>query len=139
MPEIAAAILVPGPEDAVLALWDDVTRWSAFVDGFRRITRADPDWPAPGSKIEWDTGPHGAGPTRETVVGPGVRSVETEQLTGTLSAAWSDGELRVALDYELKSRNLFTLLFVRRSLRDALRRTVGRYAIERRADAELAS
>jgi hypothetical protein len=138
MGEVAVAVAVPGPEDAVLALWDDPARWPAFVDGFRVLVRADPDWPAPGTRVVWTTGPHGAGQTREVSVSPGVRSVETEQMTGTLTAAYADGHLHVTLAYELKERTVYTFFFVRRALRDALRRTAERYAIERRADAELA-
>ena len=45
------------------------------------------------------------------------------------------------LDYELKTRNLFTpltdALFIRRSLRESLTRTLLRFARERRGDMEL--
>ncbi len=68
-----------------------------------------------------------------------MRTVETEQLTGTLSAGYFDGRFHVSLNYQLKERTPYTWFFVRRSLRDSLRRTVERYAIERRADAELVS
>jgi hypothetical protein len=47
------------------------------------------------------------------------------------------------LDYRLKERNPLTpvidLLFIRRSLRDSLRRTLERLARELKADAELLS
>jgi hypothetical protein len=137
MPEIAVAVEVPGPEREVLALWDDPARWPAFVDGFGAVARVDADWPDPGSSITWDSTPHGQGRTIERSVSPGVRAVETEQLTGTLSAAYVDGHLHVGLEYELKERTVYTFFFVRRALRDALYRTASRYAIERRADAEL--
>ena len=139
MPEINVAIEVPGPEDAALALWDDPRRWPTFVDGFGSVSRVDEGWPAPGTAIVWMSGPHGAGRTREQSVEPGVRSVETEQLTGTLSAGYLDGHFQVSLNYQLKERTPYALFFVRRSLRDSLRRTAVRYAIERRADAELVS
>lgn len=139
MPEVVVAVEVPGPEDAALALWDDPRRWPAFVDGFKTIARVEEGWPAPGTGVVWSSGPHGPGQTRERSVEPGVRTVETEQLTGTLSAGYFDGHFHVSLNYQLKERTPYTLFFVRRSLRESLRRTVERYAIERRADAELIS
>jgi hypothetical protein len=137
VPEVVAAAEVPGPPEEAVALWDDPARWPAFVDGFRAVARADPDWPAPGSAITWDSTPHGQGRTVERSVRHGVREIETEQLRGTLTASHEDGLFVVRLDYELKQRSPFALFFVRRSLRDALRRTVARFATERRADAEL--
>jgi hypothetical protein len=51
-------------------------------------------------------------------------------------------EVALELDYELKERNALTpvtdLLFIRRALRDSLRRSLVRFARERRADIELA-
>ena len=137
MPEVHAAVAVPGPAPAALALWDDPRRWPAFVDGFRAVARVEGEWPEPGSSITWDSTPHGPGRTREKSVALGVREVESEQLSGTLAVAWEEGEFRVSLRYELKQRSPYALFFVRRALRDALRRTVARYGIERRADAEL--
>lgn len=138
MARVKVTAIVAGPVTDVEALWHDVARWPAFVDGFGGIVRADAGWPAPGTGVVWNSGPHGPGRTRERSVSPGVREVETEQLTGTLSAAYVDGHLEVSLDYQLKQRTVYTLFFVRRSLRDSLWRTVERYAVERRADAEFA-
>ena len=137
MPEVTVAAAVPGPAGAVLELWDDPRRWPGFVDGFKTVKRLDENWPEPGSAVVWTTGPHGVGHTRETSVAPGVREVENEQLKGTLSAVYADGDFVVALRYELKQRTPYALFFVRRALRDALRRTVERFAIERRADADM--
>ena len=137
MPEVRAAAEVPGPAAQVLALWDDPARWAAFVDGFKAVARVDPAWPHAGASLTWDSTPHGPGRTRERSVAPGVREVESEQLTGTLTADFAEGVFTVTLDYELKDRTPFALFFVRRALRDALRRTINRFAIERRADASL--
>ena len=139
MPEVGAAAEVPGPAEAVIGLWDDPARWPAFVDGFRTVARADRDWPAPGAALTWDSTPHGQGRTIERSVRHGVREIETEQLRGTLTATWEDGVFVARLEYELKTRSLYTLFFVKRSLRDSLRRTVARFANERRGDAEMLS
>ena len=138
MPEVSARAGTPGPFAAVLALWDDPVRWPAFVDGFRAVVRADPAWPAADAVLIWDSTPHGAGRTREVAVGPGVRKVENERLGGTLTLEWADDIVSVTLDYRLKEPSPLTLFFVRRALRDALGRTVQRFAVERRADADLA-
>lgn len=131
MPEIAAAVEVPGPEAEVMRLWEDTTRWPAFVDGFGRVARDD------GATLVWESGPHGPGRTYETRVEHGIVDVETEQLRGRRTATFADGVFQVVLSYELKERTPFTLFFVKRSLRDSLRRTLARYAVERRADADL--
>ena len=48
--------------------------------------------------------------------------------------------MALELEYELKDRNLFTpltdALFIRRSLRESLKRTLLRFARERRGDIE---
>jgi hypothetical protein len=50
-------------------------------------------------------------------------------------------EVRLELEYELKQANLLTplvdLLFIRRALRDSLRRTLARFGYERRAEMDL--
>lgn len=131
MPEIAAAAEVPGPEAEVMRLWEDTSRWPSFVDGFGRVTRDD------GEVLVWDSTPHGPGRTRETRVAHGVVDIETEQLSGRRTASYHDGVFQVVLAYDLKEKTPFTLFFVKRSLRDSLRRTVARFAVERRADADL--
>ncbi len=45
--------------------------------------------------------------------------------------------LEVSLQYELKAANPVVGFFVRRALRDSLRRTLARFANERQADLEL--
>ncbi len=143
MGKVAASAVVPGPAEEAEALWFDTARWPSFLDGFRAVVRADPLWPRSGT-IVWDSTPHGPGRTRETVTTPGVAEVESERLRGTQAVTFEPGDddvlITVCLDYELKDRNPLTplvdLFFVRRALRDSLTRTVRRYAVERRADAE---
>jgi hypothetical protein len=66
--------------------------------------------------------------------------VEDERLTGTqtvtFSQAGDEAVVAVELAYELKERTapLVDLLFIRRSLRDSLQRTVARFGHERRAE-----
>jgi hypothetical protein len=131
MPSVRAAAEVPGPEADVLALWADPRRWPSFVESFGSVERAD------GDLVEWQSTPHGPGRVRERTVAPGVVEVETEWLRGTRTARFADGVFEVELDYELKQRTPFTIFFVRRALRDSLRRTLARFAIERRGDVEL--
>jgi len=139
---VSAAAVVPGPLEDARALWFDTRRWPTFVDGFRTVVRVDSEWPASGS-IVWDSTPHGSGRTVERVTGPGIAEIESERLRGTQTVTFEPGgdEVRVIvrLEYALKERNPLTplvdRLFVRRALRDALVRTVRRYAAERTADA----
>lgn len=149
MPRISAEIDVDAPLPAVEALWYDVNRWPSFVDGFARVVMRE-DWPQAGGRLVWDSTPRGRGRVVERVSrhvpGSGqVAEVEDPRLRGTQEVrftALQDGTaVGLQLDYRLKDRNPLTplvdLLFVRRSLRDALRRTLVRLARELKADAEL--
>jgi hypothetical protein len=118
--------------------WADPAGWGAFVDGFDHLAEADPAWPAPGARLVWDSHPGGRGRVREQVLSaaPGaelVVAVEDPQLRGTQRLAFkplAGGRLGVSLelDYVLLRRGPFMLvadpLFVRRALRDSLRRTL---------------
>jgi hypothetical protein len=134
----------------VQALWLDLARWPAFVDGFSAIARREGDWPHAGARIVWDSLRNGRGRVVEQVTDyePGVTQIvriEDPQLRGTQRARFSacDGgcELSLELDYELKQPGiggrLTDVLFVRRALGDALRRTLRRFAIELEADRAL--
>lgn len=142
MGTVSAAAVVPGPVEEARALWFDTRRWPAFVEGFRTVVRADPEWPDSGS-IVWDSTPHGPGRTVERISAPGVATVESQRLRGTQTVTFEPGadevRVRVRLEYALKDRNpltpLIDLLFVRRALRDSVTRTMRRYAAERRGDA----
>lgn len=151
MPRVAASALIPGTVAEAEALWYDQSRWPSFVDGFHHVVRHTEDWPQKGSKLLWESTPHGRGKVVERVLayeplaGQTVE-VEEQRLTGTQRVAFraeGDDAVRVdlELEYVLANRNpltpLLDALFVRRALRDSLRRTVVRFARERVAEAEL--
>lgn len=134
------------------ALWLDLDRWPGFVDGFAAIARREGDWPRPGARIVWDSLRNGRGRVVEQVTDfePGVTHlvrVEDPQLHGTQRARFSayDGgcEISIELDYALKrpgiGGRLTDILFVRRAVGDALRRTLRRFAVELEADRDLAA
>lgn len=138
-----------GPLAEAEALWYDPARWPNFVDGFARVVRRDPEWPRAGTLV-WDSLADGRGRVVETVTRWSPREgqtadVEDPRLRGTQEVAFrpADGgvEVELVLDYRLKQGNPFMrvtdLLFVRRAVRDSLRRTLVRYARERRGDVEL--
>ena len=149
MGRVTAAATVPlAPADAQ-RLWLDRTRWPAFVDGFSHVVRCDPEWPDAGA-LTWQSAPQGRGRVIERAVERGPRrlvlAIEDERLAGTQIVAFDaepDGGTLVAaeLDYRLKERTALTPVldrfFVRRALRDALGRTVRRYAREAISDVEL--
>jgi uncharacterized membrane protein len=146
----SAELEVEAPISAAEALWYDLARWPGFVDGLHHVVKADADWPRAG-RVLWDSRPNGRGRVQERVVSYEVRSgqtveVEDPRLSGTQSIAFEpagEGRCRVTLtlDYRLKQGGPFApvvdSLFVRRAVRDALRRTLSRFARELRADREL--
>lgn len=147
-----ASVTVPGPTAEAEALWYDLRRWPAWIDGFGTVARREGDWPRTGGLLVWDSKPQGRGRVLERVVSYEPRAgqvseVEDEQLTGRQHIAFApDGDavhVDLVLEYELKREGPFMpivdLLFIRRALRDSLRRTLVRYKRERVGDLELAA
>ena len=132
-----------------LALWTDVERWPSFVEGFARRRELAADWPAKGARVVWESSPEGRGRVTETVLEHETDRFSTQVFeealmgTQTLRAAPApDGaEIELTLDYELAKygplAGVADAIFIRRALRDALRRTLFRFAIEAEEEAEL--
>jgi hypothetical protein len=143
-----ARALVPLSPPHALALWSDVERWPSFVEGFARRLELTPDWPAKGARVVWQSTPDGRGRVTETVVENDADRFSTQVFeealigTQTLRAAAASGgsEIELTLEYQLAKYGplggLADAIFIRRALRDALRRTLFRFAIE--AEEELA-
>jgi hypothetical protein len=140
MGRVSATVDVPGSVEDAEELWYDVGRWPTFVDGFGHVHRRDDGWPGEGTTLVWDSLPNGRGRVVERVVaqGPGegqTADVEDPRMQGTQRVAFTpleDGvEVTLALDYQLKQgsivRPLLDILFIRRALRDSLRRTLARF------------
>jgi len=135
---------------AALALWADTGRWAGFVEGFAHVESVDAAWPQEGSRVIWKSTPDGRGRVTEKVLEKGearlVTQVFEEALTGTQTFAAHAGPpggsvVEVLLDYELARRGplrgISDVLFIRRALRDALRRTTFRFAVEAEEEAGL--
>jgi Polyketide cyclase / dehydrase and lipid transport len=144
---VSATVTVPGRAQEAEALWLDRSRWASWIDGFSQVVRIDPGWPEPGSRLRWTSVPRGRGLVEERVVehAPAQRlvlEVEDEKLEGTQTVEFTPGEdevgVTLSLSYKLKERTapLVDRFFVRRALQDSLRRTVTRFANERRAELE---
>jgi len=151
VPRVRAAVSVPGLASEAEALWYDPRRWPAWVDGFGHVTKLEGEWPAPGARAVWDSKPGGRGRVVERVTAYEARSgqtlaVEDEQIRGEQRVTFEPGadgvEVALELDYELKRSNVLTpltdALFIRRALRESLRRSLNRFARELRGDRELA-
>ena len=147
MGKAKASISVPGRAADAEALWYDPRRWQAWVDGFGHVVSIDGDWPRRGAELVWQSPPGGRGRVIERVVAYEMRTgqtveVEDATLTGRQSVAFEPGpdavEVTLTLEYRIRDRTPLTplvdLLFVRRAMSDALRRTVTRFANERKAE-----
>jgi hypothetical protein len=151
MRTIVARRVLPGASVAEAeALWHDLRRWPAFVDGFATMGLWQGDWPQPGARVVWDSRPGGRGRVVEHVLAyePGASHtvrVEDSQLRGSQATRFetlgASCEISLELAYELKRPGfggaLTDLFFVRHALRESLRRTLDRFAIELQADREL--
>jgi Polyketide cyclase / dehydrase and lipid transport len=149
MGRASASIDVPGLASEAEELWYDPVRWSSWIDGFGHVVELSDGWPAEG-RLQWNSTPEGRGRVLETVSAYEPRSgqtlaVEDRRLHGTQRVAFEPGpeavKVTLTLDYRLKEGNAMTwlvdLLFVRREIAASLRRTLARFARERRGDMEL--
>jgi Polyketide cyclase / dehydrase and lipid transport len=145
----ARATLPLTPSEA-LRLWSDVDRWPTFVEGFARQLELREPWPEPGGRVVWESNPTGRGRVTETVVESTADRFSTQVFEDALAGTQtlralpaSDGsEVELSLEYELSKygplRGIADVLFIRRALRDALRRTLSRFSIEAEEEARLA-
>ena len=149
MSRVSASIEVPGRASEAEALWYDTTRWPAFVDGLHHVTRREGDWPCEGARLVWESHPGGRGRGEERVVAYAARdgqtvAIEDDKLRGRQRIAFTPHDDRVTvvleLTYELKEARpgmaIVDLLFIRRSQRESLARTLRRFRIEVAAERE---
>ena len=136
--------------EATLRLWTDTSRWATFIEGFARVVEQDPDWPATGARLVWESIPAGRGRVTEKVLeGAAADRFSTrvfeERLVGvqTFRVAESEGGSWVALglEYELTKygplSGIADAIFIRRAVRDSLRRTLFRFGVEADEEAGL--
>jgi polyketide cyclase/dehydrase/lipid transport protein len=145
----SARAALPLTPAEVLELWADVERWPSFVEGFARRLELTEAWPEPGGRVVWESTPDGRGRVTEIVTertGDRLSTLVYEDAlagTQTLRALpASDGsEVELSLEYELTRygplRGIADALFIRRALRDALRRTLFRFGVEAEEEARL--
>ena len=144
MPKVHATVTVPGRVADAEELWYDPHRWAAWIDGFGHVAKLEGEWPQVGARLLWDSR---RGRVQEQVTEYEARTgqtldVEDQRLTGTQSVRFApDGDTTIVsltLEYRLKNRTIISpimdLLFIRRALRDSVRRTVTRFGHERRAE-----
>jgi hypothetical protein len=138
-------VLVPGTVADAEALWYDRHRWPSWIDDFGRVEKLEGDWPGAGSRLLWESRPRGRGVVNEHVTAhePGrgqTRDIEDEKLEATQTVFFEpagDGvRVTLALDYQLKRSftPLLVRVFTRRAQRASLRRTLARFARERRGE-----
>lgn len=150
MRRVSASAIVPGSVSDAEGLWYDLDRWASFVDGFSAVLQREPQWPEAGSKLVWRSTPHGRGEVHERVTayeaGRGQTSdFHDAKLTGSQSVDFAPhGEhtrVTLTMEYRIEEPTALTplvdLLFVRRAVGDALRRTVARFSRERQGDIAL--
>jgi hypothetical protein len=149
MAEIARNGFAPVTPLVARRLWVDTGRWPTFVDGFGQILEKDDDWPEPGAKVVWQSGPAGRGRVTERIRGLTENSVTSEVFDSQMHAIQAirfepteDGcNVFLSLNYELQSggplRKLTDVLFIRRALAMALERTLARFSTEAGDEATL--
>jgi hypothetical protein len=147
MGRASATISVPGRTVDAEALWYDPHRWASWIDGFGHVIKLEGDWPNVGARLVWESPPGGRGRVMERVIAYESRTgqtleVEDETMSGRQQVQFTPApdhvDITLSLSYRIKDRTLITpvvdLLFVRRAMNDALRRTVTRFANERKAE-----
>ena len=144
MAVVRESIAIGLPPERAFELWSDVRRWPTFIDDFAHPESVDPEWPATGSKLAWQSKPHGRGRVTQKVIASDPPSrlqmlIFEDRLSGTETATFDRGEdgrtvFRLELEYTLTRQGVLSavtdLLFIRRALRDSLTRTCRRFASE---------
>ena len=140
----AEVVLAPA---AALALWTDVSRWPSFVEGFARMSQSDSAWPAPEARVVWESVPAGRGRVTEKVVESSGDRITTlvfeDRLAGRQTFRVGPGPpgaaVELSLEYTLTKYGLLgpvaDALFIRRAIRDSLRRTLFRFGVEAEEEA----
>ncbi len=144
-----ASGVVPLDPDAALALWSDTARWASFVEGFARVVERSPGWPAEEERVIWESIPGGRGRVTEKVVERAPDRFATLVFENALmgrqdlrvAAAEGGSRVELSLEYTLVKYGPLSAvadaLFIRRALRDALRRTLFHFTLEAQEDAGL--
>ena len=140
---------VPLAPAAALALWADVSRWPSFVEGFARLVENDPSWPAPDARLVWVSVPAGRGRVTEKVVESSEDRIATmvfeARLAGRQEFRVAPGPrgaaVELSLEYTLTKYGplgvVADALFIRRAIRDSLRRTLFHFGVEAEEEAGL--
>jgi hypothetical protein len=152
MGRVRAELQLPGvaTSDAE-ELWYDTRRWPTFVDGLGHVFKIDEGWPRePGAVVVWDAKPGGRGRVLERVVSFEARvgqtlEVEDEKIHGRQTIGFQPGgdgcAVSLELEYAIKQDRgvpaVVDFLFVRRPMRDSLKRTLARFEREVRAPDDL--
>jgi hypothetical protein len=145
----SARTALPLTPAEALALWTDVDRWPSFVEGFARRLELTDAWPDPGARVVWESTPDGRGRVTERVTEntPGRFSTQIfeKALAGTQTfraiPAPDGSDVELSLEYELTRygplSGIADALFIRRALRDSLKRTLFRFSVEAEEEARL--
>ena len=145
MTAVRRTIEVAGTVGAAEALWYDVDRWPAWVDGFGSLVERRDPWPRTGGEVAWRSGPYGRGSVTERASWFGAGEGQTvdfedDRMTGRQSVAFTPAEsgggtsVTLSFDYAIKQARpgmfIVDLLFIRRAVGDSLRRTLEAFAAE---------
>src|SRR6476661_8822371 len=145
MSTVRADYDLSAPAPLASRLWLDVSRWSTFIDGFGHVVEIADEWPAPGSRVVWQSGPAGRGRVTERIVEHDDTHVVTEvyddQIFGKQSVFFEPGRALMELDYALAKpgplSRITDALFIRRPVAMALERTLRRFSTEAAEEATL--
>jgi hypothetical protein len=153
MGNVRVSTMVQAPPATAERLWFDTSRWPSFIEGFRTIVEVSDTWPDTHSRVVWDSSPQGRGRVMETVIGyqPGAvhaSEIEDPRMRGKQLLTWEprpDGgvDVTLALEYELRGdvpkplRPVVDALFVRRAVRDSIKRTLDSFAVEAEEEVRL--
>ena len=149
MRRASARTALPLTPAEALRLWANVERWPSFVEGFARRLELTDAWPDPGSRVVWESAPDGRGRVTERVTENTLDRFSTQVFEKALSGtqtlraipATDGSEVELSLEYELTRygplSGIADALFIRRALRDSLKRTLYRFAVEAEEQARL--
>jgi hypothetical protein len=139
--EVSAVIVVEAPGIEAEQLWHDPSRWASWIDGFTYLSKLSDEWPLVGARRVFGSRERFVAETVSRYeAGSGlITHYEDEKVSGLQHVRFETDGIRtrvtVALDLSPKEKMpLGQQWWLRRKLRESLRRTLLRFSYELAAE-----
>jgi hypothetical protein len=135
--EVSAVVVVEAPGIEAEQVWHDPARWASWIDGFAHLSKLTGEWPLVGARRVWGSRERFVSETvsRYEAGSSLITHIEDERVSGVQRVRFETDGVRtrvtVVLDVSPKEKlSLGQQWWLRRKLRESLRRTLLRFTYE---------